>query len=96
MGFYIDCLNGKIIDVRPVIDVTTVFSNGQGKDDLYGNMALNTALALCAYEGIEESQIDEVYKVIYNSMCNEKQLDGISTDFCRIKDCHSFQSRHSI
>lgn len=72
MGFYIDCLNGKIIDVRPVIDVTTVFSNGQGKDDLYGNMALNTALALCAYEGIEESQIDEVYKVIYNSMCNEK------------------------
>lgn len=35
---------------------------------------MNTALALCALEGIDESQIEEVQKTIYNSMSN----DGIT------------------
>lgn len=95
-GFYIDCLNGKIIDVRPVIDVTTVFSNGQGKDDLYGNMALDTALALCAYEGIEENQIDEVYKVIYNSMCNEKTTGWYINGFFAGLKTVTVPSQHTL
>lgn len=95
-GFYIDCLNGKIIDVRPVIDVTTVFSNGQGKDDLYGNMAFDTALALCAYEGIEENQIDEVYKVIYNSMCNEKTTGWYINGFFAGLKTVTVPSQHTL
>lgn len=96
VGFYIDCLNGKIIDVRPVIDVTTLFSNGQGKDELYGNMALDTALALCAYEGIEENQINEVYKVIYNSMCNEKTTGWYINGFFAALKTVTVPSQHTL
>ena len=96
VGFYIDCLNGKIIDVRPVIDVTTLFSNGQGKDELYGNMALDTALALCAYEGIEENQINEVYKVIYNSMCNEKTTGWYINGFFAGLKTVTVPSQHTL
>lgn len=96
VGFYIDCLNGKIIDVRPVIDVTTLFSNGQGKDELYSNMAGDTALALCAYEGIEENQINEVYKVIYNSMCNEKTTGWYINGFFAGLKTVTVPSQHTL
>lgn len=96
VGFYIDCLNGKIIDVCPVIDVTTLFSNGQGKDELYGNMALDTALALCAYEGIEENQINEVYKVIYDSMCNEKTTGWYINGFFAGLKTVTVPSQHTL
>lgn len=95
-GFYIDCLNGKIIDVRPVIDVTTLFRNGQGKDELYSNMAGDTAIALCAYEGIEENQINEVYKVIYNSMCNEKTTGWYINGFFAGLKTVTVPSQHTL
>ena len=96
MGFYIDCYKGKIAEVRPVLDVTTAFSNSKGKDDIYGNMALNTALALCAYEGIEENQIDEVYKVIHNSMCNEKTTGWYINGFFATLKTVTVPSQHTL
>lgn len=75
MGFYIDCYKGKVADVRPVIDVNAMVSGGQDDiNTIYTIMSMNTALALCALEGFDENQIDEVRKTIYNSMSN----DGIA------------------
>ncbi len=96
MGLYIDCYKGKVAEVRPVIDVTTLFSNGQGKDELYGNMAFDTALALCAYEGIEENQIDEVYKTIYDSMCSEKITGWYINGFFATLKTDTVSSQHTL
>lgn len=75
MGFYIDCYKGKVAEVRPVINVNAMVSGGQDDiNTMYNIMSMNTALALCALEGFDENQIDEVRKTIYNSMSN----DGIA------------------
>ena len=75
MGLYIDCYKGKVAEVRPVINVNAMVNGGQDDiNTIYNNMSMNTALALCALEGIDESQIEEVQKTIYNSMSN----DGIT------------------
>lgn len=71
MGFYIDCYKGKVAEVRPVINVNAMVSGGQDDiNTMYNIMSMNTALALCALEGFDENQIDEVRKTIYNSMSN--------------------------
>ena len=75
MGLYIDCYKGKVAEVRPVINVNAMVNGGQDDiNTIYNNMSMNTALALCALEGIDESQIEEVQKTIYNSMSK----DGIT------------------
>ncbi len=75
MGLYIDCYKGKVAEVRPVIDVNAMVNGGQDDiNTIYKNMSMNTALALCALEGINKNQIEEAQKTIYNSMSN----DGIT------------------
>ena len=74
-GLYIDCYKGKVAEVRPVLDVNAMVNGGQDDiNTMYKNMSMNMALALCALEGIDENQIEEVQKTIYNSMSN----DGIT------------------
>lgn len=75
IGLYIDCYKGKVAEVRPFLDVNAMVNGGQDDiNTIYKNMSMNVALALCVLEGIDENQIEEVQKTIYNSMSN----DGIT------------------
>lgn len=70
LGFYIDTIDSKIFQIRPVINTDSYIDNGYSVDDIYGHFSLLNMLALSALDVIDIKTNQQTYTNIYENLQN--------------------------